>query len=85
MTEEMKQKGFAMFRGAEDVDPVAHQFGKIKTGAKTLDDAVLKLGTYKRVNPRLGDKGTVLQAIHSGDYEMMREISNFFFKTSGIY
>ena len=85
MTEEMKQKGFAMFRGAEDVDPAAYQFGKIKTGAKSLDDAVLKLGTYKRINPRLGDKGTVLQAIHSGDYEMMREISNFFFKTSGIY
>ena len=85
MNEEIKQKGFAMFRGAEDIDSAAYQFGKIKTCAKTLDDAVLKLGTYKRINPRLGDKGTVLQAIHSGDYEMMREISNFFFKTSGIY
>jgi hypothetical protein len=60
-------------------------FAKIKVGAKTLDDAVISLGELKKVNPRLADKKEVLRAIHMGDLETMREISNFFFKTSGIY
>ena len=83
--QEIRQKGFSIFREVGEQDSISHQFGKIKTGAKTLDDAVLKLGTYKKINPRLGDKKTVLQAIHHCDYETMREISDFFFKTSGIY
>lgn len=60
-------------------------FSKIKVGVKTLDDAVVDLGSYKKINPRYGDKNEVLRAINNGDYNTMRDISNFFYKTSGIY
>ena len=60
-------------------------FSKIKVGIKSLDDAVLNLGDYKKINPRLSNKETVLRAMHTGDLQTMKEISNFFYKTSGIY
>lgn len=60
-------------------------FSKIKIGVKTVEDAIYNLGDLKKVNPRLGDKKEVLRAINNGDLKAMREISNFFFKTSGIY
>ena len=60
-------------------------YSKIKVGTKTLEDAILNIGEYKRINPTLGDKKQVLMAINTGNIEMMREISNFFYKTSGIY
>ena len=68
---------------SEKYTPV--DFSKIKVGIKTLDDAVLSLGQFKRLNPRLGDKKEVLRAINSGDVNKMRDISNFFYRTSGIY
>lgn len=60
-------------------------FSKIKVGIKQLDDAVYVLGDYKKANPSLANKETVLRAINNSDYEKQREISNYFFKTSGIY
>ena len=60
-------------------------FSKIRVGVKTLDDAVLSLGQYKRINPNLGDKQQILQAINSMNLNKMRDISNFFYRTSGIY
>lgn len=60
-------------------------FSKIRVGIKTLEDAVINTNPYMRVNPRLGDKDFVLRAINQGDIGRMREISDFFYKTSGIY
>ena len=60
-------------------------FSKIKVGTKTLEDAVLTIGEYRRTNPVLGDKKEVLRAINMKDIERMREISDFFYRTSGIY
>lgn len=60
-------------------------FSKIKVGTKSLEDAIYQLGDYKKINPRLSNKYTVLKAIHNGDITTMKEISNFFYKTSGIY
>lgn len=65
--------------------PKTVNFSKIKVGAKALEDAVLDLGELKRINPLCGDKTRVLEAINNSDYGKMREISNFFYKTSGIY
>lgn len=90
--EEIKAKGFNIiqtrdtdyagggYQGQPGID-----FSKIKVGAKTLNDAILKLGELKKVNPRLADKPTVLRAIHEGDLKTMRDISEFFYKISGIY
>ena len=61
-------------------------FNKLKVGVKTLEDAVItSAGDLKKANPNLADKQTVLKAIDSYDYAKMREISDFFFKTNGIY
>ena len=83
---EIKKKGFRLAL-AEDANEhfVSNDFSKIRVGVKKLDDAILTLGDYKGINPRLGDKKEVLRAISSGDVVKMREISNFFYKTSGIY
>ena len=60
-------------------------FSKIPVGIKQLDDAILDIDCLKKINPRLADKREVLRAIESCDYATMRDISNFFYKTSGIY
>ena len=88
--EEIKKKGFNIVR-EEDIQDVyggafnPTDFSKIKVGIKTLDDAIINLSDLKKINPRLADKKEVLRAIHNNDIETLREISNFFFKTSGIY
>lgn len=60
-------------------------FSKIRVGIKSLEDAIITIGDYKKANPRLGDKQEVLRAMQSNDYATMRDISNFFYKTNGIY
>ena len=88
--EEIKKKGFSIEiannNDTQILNPFeAVDFSKIKVGAKTLDDAILTLGDLKKVDARLANKDNVLKAINSCDYEQMREISSFFYKTSGIY
>lgn len=92
--QEIKSKGFNIVQGSSDIDQqvgstgyqnIPLDFNKIRVGAKTLDDAVMELGVYKKVNPRCADKHTVLRAIDNYDLKAMREISDFFYKTSGIY
>lgn len=88
--EEIKKKGFSMAANDTIDDAFLEpynvvDFSKIKVGLKTLNDAVVDLNNYKKLNPRLGDKEEVLRAINNSDYETMRDISNFFYKTSGIY
>lgn len=58
-------------------------FSKIKVGLKTLEDATLTLNR-DRTNS-YADKATVLQAIEFEDYEEMINISNYYYRTSGIY
>lgn len=72
-----------LINGGSPFTPV--DFSKIKVGASTLEDAVVDFNNYKKLNPRLGDKKEVLKAIDNCNYEAMRDISNFFYKTSGIY
>ena len=92
--EEIHAKGFNIIAGQADTNfntPTGYQgipsidFNKISIGAKTLDDAILRLGSLSKINPRLADKLTILKAISNYDLKTMREISNFFYKTSGIY
>ena len=85
---EIKKKGFSMNLAPDTQDVFSYQptdFSKIKVGLKTLDDAILELGDYSRLDNRLGNKDTVMKAMYDCDYETMKEISNFFYKTSGIY
>ena len=68
------------------VDREKVDYSKIKLNAKTLEDALLtEISPLRRVDARLGNKDTVLNAIYQRDYATMREISDFYFRTNGIY
>lgn len=75
-----------MARSTPDKCQPPLDFSKILVGSKTLTDAIMDIsGNLKRNNPSLADSDVVLRAISTGDIEKMREISNYFFKVSGIY
>ena len=54
-------------------------------GLRSVDDALINLGTYKKINRNYGDKKFVLNAIYKDDYRTVREIYNYFYDSSGIY
>lgn len=84
--EQIKKKGFEM-KLAKDTDERYNptDFNKIRVGIQTLEDAIISYGNLSRTNPTLGTKSNVLKAINDNDLASMREISNFFYKASGIY
>lgn len=59
-------------------------FSRVKVGIKHLDDAIINLGAYRKINPRM-TKENIQRAIAQYDVEFMREASDFYFKISGIY
>ena len=95
-TKEIREKGFDMFNKEPSAPTTFYKdmfsedksdiyFSSVKVGQKKLDDATLTLSDLKKANPRLADKNTILQAIDRYDLKQMREISDFFYRTSGIY
>ena len=93
--EEIKAKGFNLVPGQPDTysnrptgfqgKPPSLDFNKLKVGTQILDDAIFRFGDFCKINPRLANKPNVLRAIDNYDLKTMREISEFFYKTSGIY
>lgn len=84
--EEIRQKGFSLEPNRNyDLQGDTVDFSKMRVGLKSVEDAVLNLNSYKKVNPRLADKGFIMKALHNHDYESLREVSNLFYETSGIY
>ena len=75
----IRAKGFNMGTTATT------QYGKIKVGVKTLDDAILELGTLKSGDRTMTDKRSVMRAMADKNFGQLREISDYFFQTSGIY
>ena len=61
------------------------EFGKMKVGKKTLEDPALDLSTLKQVSKNYGNKKNVLKALVDKDITSLREISNYFYRTNGIY
>lgn len=57
----------------------------MKVGLRTIDDAILNLGSYKRAHSQFGDKDFVLSAMAKRDRSTLREISEYFYESSGIY
>lgn len=85
-------KGFNMFTSNQlsDLMPAEHEhmptdFSKIQIGTQRVEDGSLEFSDFYRTSSEYGDKKKVLDAIFYNDYFKLREISNFFFKTSGIY
>ena len=61
-------------------------YNKIKVGVKTLEDAVFNLGDLvKNGNRNLANKGMIMKALAENDLETLRQVSNYFYKTNGIY
>ena len=75
-----------MYRRASDYSSEPTDYNSIKVGVKKLDDATLNLGKYKKMGVNLlGDKSYVLDCLASRNAEALREISDYFFTTNGIY
>lgn len=89
--EQIKEKGFRIPLASDTSelptpDRRTLDFNKVKVGVKMLEDAVLtNAGDLKKARPDLAEKQTVLKAIDTYDFPKMREISDFFFRTNGIY
>lgn len=60
-------------------------FSKMQIGSKKIEDVLVNLGSYKKVNANYGNKQFVLNAIYKHDYQTLRQISNYFYESSGIY
>jgi hypothetical protein len=61
------------------------EYGRIKVGTKQLNDAVLNLGSIQKDIRGIVNKGLVYKAIIENDIVRLREISNYFYRTNGIY
>ena len=60
-------------------------YGKIKVGVKTLEEATINLGALQMANKNYGSKPAIMKALGNNDIETLREISKYFYRTSGIY
>ena len=84
--EQIKEKELNIPLSNDTREHPSLDFSKIKISMKTLEDAIItNAGDLKKANPSLADKQNVLRAIDTYDYAKMREISDFFFRTNGIY
>lgn len=54
-------------------------------GARKVEDPLVNIGAYHKVNANYGNKGFVLNAIYKHEHAVLREISNYFYESSGIY
>lgn len=60
-------------------------YNKIKVGTKVLDDAVISLGSHKGINRQYSNKAFIMKALYEKNLPVLRDISNYFYRTSGIY
>ena len=75
----IRAKGFDMMQRPQT------EYGQIKSGTKQLADAVINLGAIEKSTKGYVSKGVVLKALFDNDVQKLREISNYFYKTNGIY
>lgn len=81
--ESIHSKGFDMISGYNKSNT---EFGsKIKVGAKALDDAVLNVNAFSKINKVIGDRERINKALAEQDYTTLRKISNYYYSVSGIY
>ena len=89
----IKKKGFSILSVDNDSARLAESqtgfvpvdFSKLKVGNMTLENAILNLSAFSKTDTRLGNRATILKAIHDNDIVTQRAVSNYFFGVSGIY
>lgn len=57
----------------------------MRVGIRTVNDALVNLGNYRKVNKNYGNKEFVMRAIYNHDSKTLIDISNYFYESSGIY
>ena len=84
--QDIHSKGFNMTTASYSSEAnVPIDFSKIRVGAKMLDDAVLNLNAFSKINKSIADKNRINQALSSQDFVTLRQISNYYYGISGIY
>ena len=78
---EIRSKGFAMGTYGRDY----LDYGKIKVGVKSLEDAIMDLGTLNKNDKAYTNKRMIMKALAERDLTTLRAISNYFYAASGIY
>ena len=84
--EKIHEKGFDLTHTRS----TSEDYSSIKVGVKNLDDAILNLGSLKlnRYDTNRGylcDKGAIMKALGDQDIFRLREVSDYFYRTSGVY
>lgn len=82
--EYIHSKGFKITNEIiEEYQP--QDYAKLKIGLKYIEDAIIDLGTLRKVNPNYGNKNFILNAISKADLSTLRDISAQFYRISGLY
>ena len=71
-------------KGFDITNNYSYDYGKIRVGVKNLDDAVIDLGSLKKINRFYGDKGNILKILFEQNPKKLREASEFYYNTNGI-
>ena len=71
-------KGFRM------TDAVT-QYGSLKVGKKNIEDIVYDMGVVKQMSKSLSNKANVIKALKDRDVKSLRELSDYYYRTDGIY
>lgn len=70
-----------MYNNSENIT----SYGKIRVGIKTLQNATMALGNLSSTERVCSDKNAILKALADQDVATLRKVSNYFYRTSGIY
>ena len=68
-------------------EAIPDEYKRIKVGVKSLDDATINLGSIKAALPGCNytNKNVVIKALADNDLVELRNISNFYYNTNGMY
>lgn len=70
---------------SELLETESYDYSKMRVGLRTVEDATINLGSFSQVKKNYSDKAHILNAINQKNYNEVRDISHFYYETSGIY
>jgi hypothetical protein len=74
--EAIHEKGFKMG---------AMEYGALKIGKKNIEDIVYDVNIARNMSKNFTTKNNILKALKDNDLAALREISEYFYRTDGIY
>lgn len=83
LTQEMPRSEFESHY--ESPAAAEQAYAKMKIGLRSVDDAIVDLSAFKKVDRNAFSKDYILQALARKDYRTLRRVSNEFFEISGLY